>query len=103
MNVKRCSSHERGAGEAECAALFRPSSECDSPRESRSVFSEEAMAEGLLQGIGACVVDAYGTLFDFASAAAGCPDLRGDRAETLTALWRDKQLQYSWLRAVQGR
>src|ERR1700704_5045837 len=61
------------------------------------------MAEGLLQGISACVFDAYGTLFDFASAAAGCSDLLGDRAEALTVLWRDKQLQYSWLRAVQGR
>ena len=27
----------------------------------------------------------------------------GDAIEKLTALWRDKQLQYTWLRAVQGR
>jgi len=54
-------------------------------------------------GIRACVFDAYGTLFDFASAAAGCSDVLGDRAAPLTALWRDKQLQYSWLRAVEGR
>jgi len=57
----------------------------------------------MLPGIRGCVVDAYGTLFDFASAAAGCGDLLGDEAERLTALWRDKQLQYTWLRAVQGR
>jgi 2-haloacid dehalogenase len=57
----------------------------------------------MLPGIRACVFDAYGTLFDFASAAAGCADVLGDRTEALTALWRDKQLQYSWLRAVQGR
>jgi 2-haloacid dehalogenase len=56
-----------------------------------------------LPGIRACVFDAYGTLFDFASAAAGCRDLLGDKAATLTALWRDKQLQYSWLRGLQGR
>jgi 2-haloacid dehalogenase len=49
------------------------------------------------------VFDAYGTLFDFASAAAGCADALGDRAARLTALWRDKQLQYTWLRAVQHR
>jgi len=61
------------------------------------------MAEGLLGGIRGCVFDAYGTLFDYASAASGCRDLLGDRAEPLTALWRDKQLQYTWLRAVQGR
>ena len=27
----------------------------------------------------------------------------GDNADRLTALWRDKQLQYSWLRSLQGR
>jgi 2-haloacid dehalogenase len=61
------------------------------------------MADATLAGIRACVFDAYGTLFDYASAAAGCRDLLGDKAEPLTVLWRDKQLQYSWLRAVQGR
>src|SRR4051795_7443072 len=53
-------------------------------------------------GVSACVFDAYGTLFDFASAAAGCRDALGDKAERLTALWRDKQLQYTWLRTLQG-
>lgn len=57
----------------------------------------------MLTGIRACVFDAYGTLFDFASAAAGCADVLGDKAGPLTALWRDKQLQYSWLRGLQGR
>jgi 2-haloacid dehalogenase len=56
-----------------------------------------------LSGVKACVFDAYGTLFDFASAAKSCRDVLGDKADALTALWRDKQLQYSWLRAVQGR
>jgi 2-haloacid dehalogenase len=56
-----------------------------------------------LEGIEACVFDAYGTLFDFAAAARGCRDALGDRADRLTALWRDKQLQYTWLRAAQGR
>ncbi|HZF74912.1 MAG TPA: haloacid dehalogenase type II [Acetobacteraceae bacterium] len=56
-----------------------------------------------LRGIRACVFDAYGTLFDFGSAAAGCADVLGDRAAALTALWRDRQLQYSWLRGLQGR
>jgi len=51
----------------------------------------------------ACVFDAYGTLFDFASAAAGCRDVLGEKAATLTSLWRDKQLQYTWLRGLQGR
>ena len=51
----------------------------------------------------ACLFDAYGTLFDFASAAAACRDVLGEKAATLTALWRDKQLQYTWLRGLQGR
>lgn len=54
-------------------------------------------------GVRACVFDAYGTLFDFASAASRCRDLLGERLEPLNALWRDKQLQYTWLRTLQGR
>src|SRR5438067_5200400 len=56
-----------------------------------------------LAGVQACVFDAYGTLFDFASAARNCRDVLGDVIDKLTPLWRDKQLQYTWLRAVQGR
>jgi 2-haloacid dehalogenase len=56
-----------------------------------------------LSGIKACVFDAYGTLFDFASAARRCRDVLGDDVDRLTALWRDKQLQYTWLRSLQGR
>jgi 2-haloacid dehalogenase len=56
-----------------------------------------------LSDIRACVFDAYGTLFDYASAAARCRDVLGDRLDPLTALWRDKQLQYTWLRALQSR
>ncbi len=56
-----------------------------------------------LIGIRACVFDAYGTLFDYASAAARCRDALGDQATALTSLWREKQLQYTWLRSLQGR
>src|SRR5262249_24730992 len=56
-----------------------------------------------LDGIQACVFDAYGTVFDFGSAAQRCRDSLGPKADALTALWRDKQLQYTWLRATQGR
>ena len=56
-----------------------------------------------LPGIKACVFDAYGTLFDYASAAARCRDVLGDKLDPLNALWREKQLQYTWLRALQGR
>ena len=56
-----------------------------------------------LVGVKACVFDAYGTLFDFASATCACADVLGDAVERVGALWRDKQLQYTWLRAAQGR
>jgi 2-haloacid dehalogenase len=51
----------------------------------------------------ACVFDAYGTLFDYASAAARCAESLGDKRAALSAMWREKQLQYTWLRAAQGR
>jgi 2-haloacid dehalogenase len=56
-----------------------------------------------LTGVKACVFDAYGTLFDFASAARACPDVPPEAVERLSALWRDKQLAYTWLRAAQHR
>ncbi|OIR08057.1 (S)-2-haloacid dehalogenase 4A [mine drainage metagenome] len=70
------------------------------------VFTPPVVGRGgamnTLTGIRACVFDAYGTIFDFASAAAGCADIPEDKRAALTTLWRDKQLQYTWLRALQG-
>jgi 2-haloacid dehalogenase len=60
------------------------------------------MTDSPLAGVKACLFDAYGTLFDFAAAARGCRDVLGADADTLTALWRDKQLQYTWLRSLEG-
>jgi 2-haloacid dehalogenase len=56
-----------------------------------------------LEGVAACVFDAYGTLFNFASVAEDCRDALGERAAAFVALWRDKQLQTTWLLAAQGR
>ena len=56
-----------------------------------------------LEGVRACVFDAYGTLFDFASAAARESRVPADKRAALTTLWRDKQLQYTWLRSLQNR
>ncbi len=52
-----------------------------------------------------CVFDAYGTLFDVAAAArqaAAEPDFShiADDWPMLAEYWRQKQLQYTWLRAV---
>jgi len=59
-------------------------------------------ASPALKDIGACVFDAYGTLFDFAAAAARCRDDLGDKADALSELWRAKQVQYTWLRSLMG-
>jgi 2-haloacid dehalogenase len=61
------------------------------------------MSAGRMAGIHACVFDAYGTLFDVHSAVARIGDRLGDQADALSQLWRTKQLEYSWLRALIGR
>ena len=55
-----------------------------------------------LSGVRAAVFDAYGTLFDVTSAAAGARDALGERWQPLAELWRAKQLQYTWLRSLSG-
>ena len=58
------------------------------------------MSDEKLQGIKACVFDAYGTLFDVHSAAANAGDALGDKRDAVSALWRQKQLEYTWLRSL---
>jgi 2-haloacid dehalogenase len=53
-----------------------------------------------LHDIDACVFDAYGTLFDFNSAASAAKDELGGDWQRLSDLWRLKQLQYTWLRGL---
>ena len=53
-----------------------------------------------IEDIGACVFDAYGTLFDVAAAAAQCRDALGDKADELSVIWRTRQLEYTWLRSL---
>src|SRR4051812_19591244 len=79
----------------------RNDSLCDDP--SHRFTGEIAMSHPPPLEVEACVFDAYGTLFDFGSAARACRGTLGERADALSALWRDKQLQYTWLRAAQGR
>lgn len=50
--------------------------------------------------IEACVFDAYGTLFDIHAPVARMASRIGPSASELTALWRRKQLEYSWLRSL---
>jgi len=56
-----------------------------------------------MAGIRACVFDAYGTLFDVHSAVGRLRARIGGEADALSQLWRTKQLEYTWLRALMGR
>lgn len=56
-----------------------------------------------LAGVRAVVFDAYGTLYDVASAAERSRASLGERWQALSELWRAKQLQYTWLRSLMGR
>ena len=52
-----------------------------------------------------CIFDAYGTLFDVSAAARRASQEPGrsglaEKAAELANIWRLKQLQYTWLRAV---
>ena len=52
--------------------------------------------------IDACVFDAYGTLFDFAAAAARHMDALGYKEKRLSDMWQVRQLEYTWLRSLMG-
>ncbi len=51
----------------------------------------------------AIVFDAYGTLFNINSLDQILHQYFGDKATELSALWRKKQLEYTWLRTLMGR
>ena len=53
-------------------------------------------------GIDACVFDAYGTLFDVHGAVARYGQGLGAKAAALSATWRQKQPEYTWLRSLMG-
>jgi 2-haloacid dehalogenase len=53
--------------------------------------------------IRALVFDAYGTLFDVHSVIVRCEALFPGRGSDLSRLWRQKQLEYTWLRTLMGR
>ncbi len=61
------------------------------------------MSSDRMDGIRACVFDAYGTLFDVHSAVGRLRPQIGAKADALSQLWRTKQLEYTWLRALMGR
>ena len=46
------------------------------------------------------VFDAYGTLFDVHSAASRYQVRLGSHAQAVSKMWRNKQLEYTWLRSL---
>jgi len=50
----------------------------------------------------AVLFDAYGTLFDVHSVIEAGRAITGD-PQALSTLWRQKQLEYTWLRSLMGR
>ena len=54
-------------------------------------------------GVRACVFDAYGTLFDVHSAVTRYRARLDDAADRVSATWRTKQLEYTWLRSLMDR
>jgi len=53
-----------------------------------------------LSDIKACVFDAYGTLFDVHSAVGAHKARLGKSADSVSLMWRTKQLEYTWLRSL---
>jgi 2-haloacid dehalogenase len=51
----------------------------------------------------ACVFDAYGTLLDVHAPAAALSSELSGQAAAISAQWRTKQLEYTWLRSLMGR
>eukprot|EP00934_Nitzschia_sp_Nitz4_P000558 Nitzschia sp. Nitz4//scaffold100_size80364//13056//13736//NITZ4_005336-RA/size80364-processed-gene-0.44-mRNA-1//-1//CDS//3329532070//558//frame0 len=56
----------------------------------------------MIKGVKAVVFDAYATMFDVHSPVARLSSRLGDKAPSVSAMWRDKQLQYTWLRSLQN-
>jgi 2-haloacid dehalogenase len=52
--------------------------------------------------ISALVFDAYGTLFDVHSVTRLADELFPGKGAALSAAWRTKQLEYTWLRTLMG-
>lgn len=53
--------------------------------------------------ISGVLFDLYGTLYDVHSVACLCDELYPSKGDGLSQLWRQKQLEYTWLQSLTGR
>ncbi len=49
------------------------------------------------------IFDAYGTLFDVHSVVEKCEEFFPGKGRQISEIWRQKQLEYTWLRSLMGR
>ena len=56
-----------------------------------------------LKSLKAIVFDAYGTLFNISSLDDRLHHYYGNKSGAIAKVWRDKQLEYTWLRSLMGR
>ncbi|KUP05175.1 haloacid dehalogenase [Bacillus coahuilensis p1.1.43] len=57
----------------------------------------------MVSNIKAIVFDVYGTLFDVHSIVKKCEEEFGDKGQEVSLIWRQKQVEYSFLRELMGR
>jgi 2-haloacid dehalogenase len=55
-----------------------------------------------MEDVRAVAFDLYGTLLDPASVRGACAEVTAD-PDAMAALWRQKQIEYTWLRALMDR
>jgi 2-haloacid dehalogenase len=67
------------------------------------VTEQAGRTTAALEGIEACVFDAYGTLLDVRAATGRLSHDLDGKAEQVGALWRQRQLEYTWLRSLMKR
>jgi 2-haloacid dehalogenase len=56
-----------------------------------------------MENIKAVVFDAYGTLFDVHTVAARGEQEFPGYGKQISEIWRQKQLEYTWLRSLMGK
>jgi 2-haloacid dehalogenase len=56
-----------------------------------------------MKNIQAIVFDLYGTLFDVHSVSTACNTVFSGRGSEISLMWRQKQLEYTWMRSLMGQ
>jgi 2-haloacid dehalogenase len=66
------------------------------------VSARDRRSQAAAEGVEGIAFDLYGTLLDVASVRGACAEVTPD-PDAMAALWRQKQIEYTWLRALMGR